>query len=175
MNKNSPKIHLENSGIQYAYFLEFPSDKNICLSQCAFMNCPGSFRMVLFFREWQLAPPSKKPHKTMNKASLCNCHFSSGCIAGFSSWKWSVLFSSALMLYEVPQGSKNTWLAAASISPAHWLTSKGPLGVLHSLIKGLRHGWEQDLGVFQASGYLQTQLLCRGDPALFLNISKSSE
>lgn len=45
------------------------------------MNSPSSCKTVLFFREWQFAPPSKTPTKQVTKQHWVT--LKSGCIAGF--------------------------------------------------------------------------------------------
>lgn len=124
----------------------------------------------------------QKNHNTVNIAALSNsekwlyCWFLTKlevffCKFGLSfttvpffsflpkSWKWSVIFSNALMLYELLQHSKNTWLGPAPVSPACCFTSKRSLGVLHGSINRLCHGREQE-GLRGISGFRATS-----DPA----------
>lgn len=85
------------------------------------------------------------------------------------SWKRSVIFSNALMLYELLQHSKNTWLGPASVSPACCL-QKGPQGFYTEILTGfVMEENRKDSELFQASGWLQTQLAWRGHCALSLS------
>lgn len=166
------------------------------------MNSPRSWKTVLFFGEWQFAPPSKNPQNREQRSTeepwkvvVLLGFYKTGAPfwkAGLSftsvpflsllpqPWEWSVIFITALMLYELPQHSKNTWLGPVSVLPAHRLNIGRATGGFTVSSMDFFKDENRTLGYFRLQGNFRPSYAAGETPLSFSTliqnyISKSPE